>query len=343
MKRSYFTLPLIAVLLLALAGLACGGDTTPTAAPVVKTATPVAAQPAATSAPTEQAPAATPEPTTPPEPTETPEPTATLEPTAAPAELGDVAEKDGYFLCALTVEDPTTPGLFYEAEAGKRLVAVEVVVGNVSGEMITTNPLNATLIDADGFKYVPELAGRDGQLAMVSLNPGEKVRGWIAFEVPEQAALASIKYDSLQTGVTGGGGEAPQFPAPPAALPSKLGDVVELGGYSLSATTVEDPTTPGMFYEPIPGFKLVAVEIVVGNVSGEMFTANPLSAMLVDANGFVYRPELAGRDGQLELMDLNPGEKVKGWVAFIIPDSATPASIKFELPGDAIIQAGCTG
>jgi len=45
-----------------------------------------------------------------------------------------------------------------------------------------------------------------------------------------------------------------------------------------------------MFYEPTPGFKLVAVEIVVGNVSGEMFTANPLSAMLVDANGFVYRP-----------------------------------------------------
>jgi len=62
MRHSYFTVPLIVVLILALAGLACDGDTTPTAAPVVKTATPEVAQPAATSAPTEPGPAATPEP-----------------------------------------------------------------------------------------------------------------------------------------------------------------------------------------------------------------------------------------------------------------------------------------
>jgi len=77
-----------------------------------------------------------------------------------------VVEKAAISCAPWTVEDPTTPGLFYEAETGKRLIAVEVVVGNVSGEMVTTNPLDATLIDADGFKYMPELAGRDGQLEM---------------------------------------------------------------------------------------------------------------------------------------------------------------------------------
>jgi hypothetical protein len=118
--------------------------------------------------------------------------------------------------------------------------------------------------------------------------------------------------------------------------------VVEKDGYFLCALTVEDPTTPGLFYEAEVGKRLIAVEVVVGNVSGEMVTTNPLDATLIDADGFVYRPELAGRDGQLELMDLNPGEKVKGWVAFVVPESATPASIKFELPGENIIQAGCT-
>jgi len=81
-----------------------------------------------------------------------------------------VVEKDGYFLCALTVEDPAPPGVLYEAEAGKRLIAIEMVFGNISGEMVTTNPLDATLIDAEGYKYMPELGGRDGQLEMVSLN-----------------------------------------------------------------------------------------------------------------------------------------------------------------------------
>jgi hypothetical protein len=51
---------------------------------------------------------------------------------------------------------------------------------------------------------------------------------------------------------------------------------------------------------------------------------------------------VGGRDGQLELMDLNPGEKVKGWVSFALPESATPASIKFELPGETLTQAGCS-
>jgi hypothetical protein len=334
MRHSYFTVPLIVVLILALAGLACGGDTTPTAAPVVKTATPEVAQPAATSALTE------------PGPTATPEPAATPEPTAAPAELGDVVEKGGYFLSALAVEDPATPGLFYKAEAGKRLIAVEVVVGNVSGEMVSPNSLGATLLDADGLKYRSELGGRDDELALVSINPGEKVRGWVAFKIPEQAAPAFLDFDlangiSLRTGLAGER-KAPQFPSPPAALPSKLGDVVEQSGYSLSCVTVEDPTAPGMFYKPTPGVKLVGVEIVVGNVSAEQFSANSLGAMLVDADGFVYRTELGGRDGELELVDLNPGEKVRGWVAFAIPESATTASIKFEIPGKIIIQAGCT-
>jgi hypothetical protein len=108
-----------------------------------------------------------------------------------------------------------------------------------------------------------------------------------------------------------------------------LGDTVEQYGYSLSATAVEDPTTPGMFYKAKKGYKLVAVEIVVGNVSGETLSVSPLYTILVDSNGFVYELELVGRDGQLAAVHLNTGEKVKGWVAFEIPEDATPASIKY--------------
>ena len=36
---------------------------------------------------------------------------------------------------AVTLEDPaTSPGYFYEQEAGKKLIAVEFIVGNTSAE-----------------------------------------------------------------------------------------------------------------------------------------------------------------------------------------------------------------
>ena len=52
--------------------------------------------------------------------------------------LGDVVERYGYSLSAVVVEDPTQPGTFYKSEQGKKLVAVEIVVGNVC--LLYTSP-----------------------------------------------------------------------------------------------------------------------------------------------------------------------------------------------------------
>lgn len=343
-------IPVLALAVLILVSLACG-QATPISEPRVSTATPKAVE---TQAPSEQAtntpgfttvPTNTPEPTT--APTDTPEP--------QPRYLGDIVEQYGYLLSAITVEDPTTPGMFYEPESGKKLVAVELIVGNISGEALSVNPLYATLVDSEGFTYQPELAGREGQIVTVDLSLGEKARGWIAFEMPEGATAASIKYAIEPFGskvlqaslISPPEGYVPDTEALsilPLSPETRLGDVVEQYGYSLSATTVEDPTTPGMFYEAKEGYRLVAVEIVVGNVSGETLSVNPLYAILVDSNGFVYQPELAGRDGQLATVDLNAGEKAKGWMAFEIPGDATPASIKYllEVFSNKFLQVGLT-
>jgi hypothetical protein len=336
--------PVFALVALMLAALACG-ETTPTSEPKVSTATSELAE---TQALLEQA-------TNTPEPTAEPIEASTDTPEPQPVYLGDLVEQYGYMLSAIAVEDPTTPGMFYEPESGKKLVAIEVIVGNASGETLSVNPLNATLVDSEGFTYQTELAGRDGQIVTVDLGPGEKARGWIAFEVPEGAIPASIKYAVetfgsrvLQASLTqppeGYVPDTEALSAVPPEPEAKLGDVFEQYGYSLSATAVEDPTTPGMLYEAQTGYKLVAVEMVVGNVSGETLSVNPLYVVLADSNGFVYQPELAGRDGQIATVDLNAGEKAKGWVAFSIPEGATPASVKYvvEMFSDKFLQAGLT-
>jgi hypothetical protein len=293
----------------------------------------------------------------------TPPPTGRAQPTMAATEasvqaqtfLGDAILFNGYALTGITVQDPAKPGMLYQAKTDKKLIAVEVIISNVSGDPLSVNPLSLTLVDAKGFTYQTELAGVDDQLATVNLVAGEKVRGWVAFETPKDAEVAGIKYapdifgDSAKVGlVKPPDGHtaipAPASPAPTAGLP-KLGDVVENFGYSLTATAIQDPATPGMLFTPKTGYRLVSIEITVGNVSGDQLSVNPMGAYLVDSNGFVYALELGGVDNELATQDLNHGEKVKGWVAFAIPQDAKPYSIKYAIDlysADQVLQSGLT-
>lgn len=330
---------LLAVSLLVMATLACGETPLPTSTSVVKTATPAGA---VTEAPQTK-------PTATKQATSAPAVTATLTSAPKSAGLGDVVEQNEYFIQATAVEDPATPGMLYQAESGKKLIAVELVVGNVSGTAIMVNPLNATLLDGDGFTYQAALGGRDEQLELLSLNPGEKARGWISFKIPNAAKVKSIKFnislgDTLQTGLI-----PPQGRQTPAQLPArtppklpKLGDVVEQDGYSLTASTVEDPTKPGIIFKAEKGKRLIAIEVVIGNVAGAKITVNPLNAVLVDADGFLYKPTLGGRDGQIALTELNSGEKVKGWISFQIPPQAKLEGIKYNMSGNITLETGLT-
>jgi hypothetical protein len=292
-----------------------------------------------------------------------PPPSGHAQPTEASTEakkqpetfLGDAAEFNGYALTGVTVQDPAKPGMLYQAKTDKKLIAVEIIISNVSGDPLSVNPLSLTLVDVKGFTYQTELGGIDDQLAMLDLVPGEKVRGWVAFETPKDAEAEGIKYspdifgDTAKVGlVKPPAGHTPLLEptssAPAASLP-RLGDVVENFGYSLTATAVQDPAKPGMLYKAKNGYKLISVEIVVGNISGDQLSINPMNAYLVDMNGFVYAIELGGVDNQLSLADLNKGEKVKGWVAFTIPADAKPYSIKYAIEtfnANQILQSGLT-
>lgn len=338
--------PLIALFILVIVSLACGSSA-PTSTPTVSTATVQGfdTQPFTGSTeagiPTEDLASV-----------DTPVSPATETPVTE-LFLGDAVANFGYALTAVAVQDPAIPGMLYDVTSGKKLIAVEVIISNLSGDMIGVNALNATLVDTDGFTYKTELGGVDDQISTVDLNPGEKVQGFIAFEVPETAVAARIKYaldffgsNILQVSLTPAPlghvaiMEPPSTPVEP--LPN-LGDVVENFGYLLTAVAVEDPAMPGRLYRAKPGYKLVAIEIVLGNVSGsEVLNVNPLYAYLVDNNGFVYSVELGGRDDQIDTGELATGERVKGWVAFTIPENAAPASIKFSTTpfGGNYLQTG---
>lgn len=307
-------------------------------------------EPTGTSGPTD-----TPEPTDPPPPTNTPEPSPTPEP--KDALLGELTENGFYSLVALQVEDPAPGGVLFTPVEGKKLVGVEVIIANVADDPITINALDSTLIDTEGFAYEAEIFGRDDMVELVELNAGERVRGWLSFVIPEEATPDRVRYDFgtftqliLETQLMTADGESIASDDVPLTmgepvdreLTGKLGELVEKEGYSLEAQAIEDPSSGGALFTPVAGFRLVAVEIVVGNVSGDLITTNPLNATLVDTDRFVYTAEVFGRDDAMDLTDLEAGLKTKGWVSFLIPENAEIESLKYQISGfpNIVIETG---
>jgi len=123
--------------------------------------------------------------------------------------------------------------------------------------------------------------------------------------------------------------------------PARLGEVVEQSGYSLLAIQIESQITSNFMGTPQAGYKTVAVEVVLSNISGE----KPLNvfyshANLVDSEGFVYEASYGNRSDRLDMVDLGVGEKVKGWIEFIIPENAVPAYLKYTVDSDIVLMTG---
>jgi len=105
--------------------------------------------------------------------------------------------------------------------------------------------------------------------------------------------------------------------------------------YRISVAGVEDPAIPDdTFYESVSGTRLVGIEVILENLAGDEMSTNVLYAKLIDKNGFSYGAELGALEsGQMELFDLAPGEKARGWIGFSIPEGAELALIKFDPTG----------
>jgi hypothetical protein len=255
--------------------------------------------------------------------------------------LGDAIQYKGYVLTVIKVADPAKPGVLYQAETGKKLVGIEVNISNLSGDDLSVNVMDFNLLDKDGFKYSSDFGDMDNEIASVDISKGEQVQGWISFKIPDEVIPLTLAYSPsiFDTGLQANLTPPPTGHTPVSVLfnpnspSSKIGDVVQQSGYSLSVKTVENPTTPGEFYQSRSGYKPVAIEIILANVSGSSaLSSNSMETYLVDNNGFVYAAEIMeGRKGEIATEDLNVGEKVDGWVTFVIPSDANPSYIKYQL------------
>lgn len=258
---------------------------------------------------------------------ETTDPTATPEPEHAEVQI-----------IPLEVLDPAAPGTFAEVPDGSRLVGVRLAVENRSAEPISINPLNFTLRDEEGLVVEVELGASDElrQLPTLTLYENERIAGWVFYVLEQQAQPAAVKmtaniFSSEGVSATLDDLTEPDWEPIAEEPATRLGETASANGVELTVLSVVDPATPGMFYTPVEGSHLIAVEVQLRNAdAAEPVSVNPLYLYMVDNLGFVHEAELgASEQEQIPTRDLASGEAMKGFVSYVVPDGRSPLYIRY--------------
>ena len=109
----------------------------------------------------------------------------------------------------------------------------------------------------------------------------------------------------------------------------------------ITVSQLQDPYQ-GEIQAPPPaeqpaGTRFVAAEIVVENDSDQPLGFTPVDLRLVDAAGTEYRGGLAaGTEPFLAVRNMNGGDRIRGWVWFILPEAAELAELLYVAPAPVL-------
>ena len=112
--------------------------------------------------------------------------------------VGETLAQGGYLLTVTQVESAENFGDFVNANKGMRLIAVELIVESTANKGVSVNPMYTSIRDADGYEYNGSIFGREPSLkSQNDLPRGEKMRGWVTFEIPEKAKGLMFTYQPI--------------------------------------------------------------------------------------------------------------------------------------------------
>ena len=110
--------------------------------------------------------------------------------------LGEWAESSGLAMVARAIEDPAVPDTTsYQPKPGTRLVAVHLELGSLSTSHLATRGA-AKLIDNRGVKHEPVFGAmaEHPEIESMEVDMGERISGWLAYELPEDAVPMFLEY-----------------------------------------------------------------------------------------------------------------------------------------------------
>jgi hypothetical protein len=260
--------------------------------------------------------------------------------------VGDIIAIKDVTLVVLGWERPEGDE-FSKPKSGQTFVAVDLLLLNTGEASAAISSLiQMALKDGSDQKYTPDLmastathaSAPDGEIA-----PGERVRGKVGFEVPQDATGLLFVFDA---DVFGSGkvfvalGEQPTALDPPAELAGErplpthqLGEAIPAGDLTLMVNAVDAPKGD-QFSKPKPGNRFVVVDLTIENTAQTAAHLSSLAQMsLKDRAGWKYTLDLlatTAAGGSSPDGELAAGEKLRGKVGFEVPQDATGLLFVFD-------------
>jgi hypothetical protein len=105
--------------------------------------------------------------------------------------------------------------------------------------------------------------------------------------------------------------------------------------WTFAVHTVEEPYTGTMQVpaEIANGSRVVAIEVEITNEADQALNFTPVDVRLRDDTGQEYRGGAAiGTEPMISPRNLNPGERSRGWVWFVVPEATIPVEIVYVAP-----------
>lgn len=259
--------------------------------------------------------------------------------------IGDVIGIDGLNLIVLgwqVVEGNS----FVQPEPGQRFIAVEMVVVNQGDSPKSVSGLwQLSLKDAEFRKYTPDFSATvaigDRQLGGV-LVPGERLRGWTGFSIPEDARGLTLTFDgNLFSGgtVSVALGDDPVRQEPPATIPGErpitvfnVGESVQVGDLVITVNEVTSPPGEG-FNQPDDGYRFVLVDVTIENRGDRSRFLSSIQTWIKDAQGYCYTENITATSlatgGRID-GELPAGQTVRGQIGFEVPADASELRFVFD-------------
>ena len=218
-----------------------------------------------------------------------------------------------------------------EREVGTQVIAVGFPRSTEGGLTATTGETVAHDAISRQHGFIPHSA---------PLNPGNS--GGPLFAMPNATVLGintagglqelrfyAVPYQAVEESMEDWRAQLVVAPAP-TPIPKRSFPTVEAGLSAYTVNDIRDPAPLGQYYDLEIGKRVVALDITQEATLGEA-DYNEWSFSIQDSEGYVY-----DRDGRTSLEPnfgfggLAKGQRVRGWIPFLVPDSAVLVSVLVE-------------
>lgn len=122
------------------------------------------------------------------------QPTTEQAPPTKTYKVGDLVDLNGKTMAVNAVAPYTSGNQFLAPKSGNKFVTVDITLQNNAKDPYTYNALEFKLHDNQDYGYDEAVSDKTPALSTGTIQPGEKTRGFITFEIPTDNTPAKLVY-----------------------------------------------------------------------------------------------------------------------------------------------------